>query len=161
MANPYAPPTAPVSDPQSLEQDFEYAGFWVRFGAMFIDSIIWLIVIVPLLYWFYGAAYFDGMNPAFLNGTADSVIWYLLPAVLTVAFWSTKGATPGKMALSIRIVDANTGGKVSLGRSIGRYLAYIPSAIVLYIGFLWVAFDGRKQGWHDKLAGTLVIRDRK
>jgi uncharacterized RDD family membrane protein YckC len=69
-------------------------------------------------------------------------------------------ATPGKMAIGAKIVDAKTLGKPSTGQLIGRYFAYYLSSIVLLLGFIWVGFDARKQGWHDKLAGTLVVRSR-
>jgi uncharacterized RDD family membrane protein YckC len=62
------------------------------------------------------------------------------------------------MLLSLRIVDASTGGKMSVGQAIGRYFAYIPSMLVIFLGFFWIGWDSRKQGWHDKLAGTLVVR---
>jgi len=62
------------------------------------------------------------------------------------------------MAISAKIVDAKSGNTPSTGQLIGRYLAYYLSMIPLFLGFVWVAFDGRKQGWHDKLAGTVVVR---
>jgi uncharacterized RDD family membrane protein YckC len=72
-----------------------------------------------------------------------------------------KQATPGKMAMSLRVVDAVSGKKPSTGKLVGRYLAYYLSTIGLFLGFLWVAFDPKKQGWHDKLAGTVVVRPAK
>jgi uncharacterized RDD family membrane protein YckC len=63
------------------------------------------------------------------------------------------------MAIGARIMDARTGGKPSTGQLIGRYFAYYVSTLALLLGFIWIAFDSRKQGWHDKLAGTLVVRD--
>jgi uncharacterized RDD family membrane protein YckC len=84
----------------------------------------------------------------------------LLPAIAVVLFWVYRQATPGKMAIGAKIVDAKTLGKPSTGQLIGRYLSYYLSTIVFLLGFIWVAFDARKQGWHDKLAGTLVIRSR-
>ena len=62
------------------------------------------------------------------------------------------------MLISARIVDANTFGTPSTGKLVGRYFAYIVSCIFM-LGFIWIAFDKRKQGWHDKLAGTVVIQD--
>lgn len=62
--------------------------------------------------------------------------------------------------LSLRVVDAESGGPLTLGQGVGRYFAYFVSTIPLGLGFLWVAFDKRKQGWHDKLAHTVVIRRR-
>ena len=66
----------------------------------------------------------------------------------------------GQVTISLRVVDATTGGPLSLGQSIGRYLGYYVSTIPLLMGLIWVAFDRRKQGWHDKLAGTVVIRSK-
>ena len=77
-----------------------------------------------------------------------------------IVFWIYRQATPGKMAIGARIVDAKTLGKPSTGQLIGRYLAYYVSIIPLMLGIIWVGIDARKQGFHDKLAGTLVIRSR-
>ena len=75
-------------------------------------------------------------------------------------FWHYKSATPGKMVISAVVVDATTFGRPSLPQLIGRYVGYYVSAIPLMIGIIWVAFDKRKQGWHDKMANTVVIRKR-
>jgi uncharacterized RDD family membrane protein YckC len=55
-------------------------------------------------------------------------------------------------------VDAATGRNIGIGRAIGRFVGYAISGIALDIGFIWVAFDARKQGWHDKIASTFVVR---
>ena len=62
------------------------------------------------------------------------------------------------MATKLKIVDAKTGNKLSVGQAIGRYFAYIPAILPLGLGLIWVGIDKKKQGWHDKLAGTVVIR---
>jgi uncharacterized RDD family membrane protein YckC len=67
-------------------------------------------------------------------------------------------ATPGKMAVGCEIVNAKTGEKLGIGRSIVRYLGYFVSTLPLGLGFLWVVFNKRKRGWHDLIAGTVVIR---
>lgn len=134
----------------------EYAGFWIRFGAMFIDGILFLLVTAPLLTMIYGSGYWS--NTEFLMGVWDAVLNYLFPIVAVLAFWFYKSATPGKMAVRVYIADANTGGRPSAGQFVGRYIAYILSALPLALGYIWVAFDKRKQGWHDKLAGTVVLK---
>ena len=143
--------------------DVEYAGFWIRVGAALIDSVLVLMVIVPLLFAIYGWGYFDEQRRS-MAGPADFLtdflISYVAPAVAVIAFWLYRQATPGKMLLSLRVVDATTGGPLSLGQSIGRYLGYYVSTIPLLMGLVWVAFDRRKQGWHDKLAGTVVTRSK-
>ena len=95
-----------------------------------------------------------------LSFTANILINGLLPAIVVILFWVWRDATPGKMAIGAKIVDAKTGGKPSTGQFIGRYLSYYISSFVLLLGFIWVGFDAKKQGWHDKLAGTLVVRSR-
>lgn len=137
--------------------DQEYAGFWIRVGASIIDSILLLIIIVPILSAIYGAEYWEGES--FILGGWDILFNYFLPAVVVIVFWSYKSATPGKMIAKIKIVDAKTGEKPSTGQLIGRYLGYYISTIPLLLGIIWVGLDRRKQGWHDKLAGTVVVRD--
>ena len=137
-----------------------YAGFWIRVAASLIDTVLLVAIIYPPLYAIYGKDYFDPEVTGFIAGPADFLISWIFPAVAVVLFWISRQATPGKMAFSLRIVDANTGGKLSVRQSVVRYLGYYVSAIPLCLGLIWIAFDKRKQGWHDKLAHTLVIRVR-
>ena len=134
----------------------EYAGFWVRFGAGIIDTIILTIVIGVPLTLIYGAEYWT--SNTFIYGFWDFFLWYIFPVVATVWFWLRFFGTPGKMALKLKVVDARTGNRLSLRQSVGRYFAYILSAIPLGLGFIWVGIDRKKQGWHDKLANTVVIK---
>jgi uncharacterized RDD family membrane protein YckC len=158
MNNPYAPPVAKVADLEVGGDHVVYAGFWIRVGAAFIDSILMLIIFIPLLLWIYGGEELLERAQTGEFGATYYLITYLLPAIAVILFWIARQATPGKMALSLRIVDAKTLGPLSKGQAIGRYLAYYVSSIPLGLGLLWVAFDRHKQGWHDKLAGTFVIR---
>jgi uncharacterized RDD family membrane protein YckC len=134
----------------------EYVGFWARVGASIIDTILVMVICVPLVTWIYGRDYWS--STALVQGPADFLINWVLPAVAVLLFWIYRQATPGKMAISARIVDARTGGRPSNGQLVGRYFAYYLSMLPLFLGFIWVAFDPRKQGWHDKLAGTVVVR---
>ncbi len=153
MTNPYQTPSSKLA---KNTRDLEYVGFWSRTGASIIDSIISLAVIYPILFAIYGKEYFTKTD--FLLGTADFLLSYVLPAVAVLLFWFYKSATPGKMVIRASIVDAKTGGKPSLGQLVGRYFSYYLSALPLGLGFFWVGWDAKKQGWHDKLAGTLVVR---
>lgn len=138
------------------DTQYEYAGFWIRFVASFIDSILMMLLIYPLLTLIYGAEYWTDQSLS--SGPLDILLSYILPAVAVIVFWVYKSATPGKMALRLKIVDAQTGQPASTGKLILRYVGYYVSMLPLFLGFIWVAFDGRKQGWHDKIAGTVVIR---
>jgi len=156
MNNPYA---APKADLQANDDNSapKYAGFWVRFGATIIDSILMSLIIWPLLFLLDGPQILDpdytGFSPMGL------VIQVVLPIVGVILFWVYRSATPGKILLNLKIVDADTGGKPSTGKFVLRYIGYILSTVALLIGFIWVAFDKRKQSWHDKLSNTVVIRE--
>ena len=139
--------------------DVEYVGFWARFGASLIDSILLAMVCWPVLTYIYGWGYWD--SDKLIHGPADFLVSWLLPAVAVVVFWINRQATPGKIAIDARIVDADTGGKPSTKQLLVRYLGYYVSMFGLFIGFLWIAFDPRKQGWHDKMANTVVVRARR
>ena len=134
-----------------------YVGFWRRVGASLIDTLAVLAVILPVLVAVYGTNYFS-MAQGGLAGPVDFLVQVVFPAVAVILFWKFRGATPGKMLVSARVVDAKTLGPLSNGQAIGRYFAYFVSMLPLMLGFIWVAIDKRKQGFHDKLAGTLVIQ---
>lgn len=156
-ANPYKAPEAELeAEGQTGPQ--QYAGFWIRVVAAIIDSLLVLVITVPILMAIYGKDYF--VQTGFLVGVWDFLINYVLPAIAVILFWIYRSATPGKMAVGLKIVDAQSGGKPSTGQLIGRYFGYYVSMIPLMLGIIWVAFDSRKQGWHDKLAGTLVVKGR-
>jgi uncharacterized RDD family membrane protein YckC len=140
--------------------ELEYVGFWSRVGASPIDTILIIAVTYPLLGLICGEAYFAS-DAAFIAGRTDFLISYVFPAIAIITFWSVKQATPGKMVIRAKIVDEKTSRTPSTGQYIGRYIGYFLATVVLFLGFIWVAFDSKKQGWHDKLAGTVVVRSKK
>lgn len=157
MEDMYKPPESNLVN-ENVEKDIEYGGFWVRFLASLVDSV-WVLALTLTLGWaIYGAIYFESTEV--VMGTADVLITYILPLVITISFWIYKAATPGKMVMGLKIVDAHTLGKASGGKLVLRYIGYYLSLIPFGLGYLWVAWDKRKQGWHDKIAGTLVIKTR-
>lgn len=135
-----------------------YAGFWLRFVASFIDSALIMMILAPLYLTLYRSLAVEG-GPL-VAGAANLLLQYVFPAMVVIIFWIYRSATPGKIIIGASIVDAKTGQKPSTGQFIGRYFAYYLSALPLCLGFFWVAFDKRKQGWHDKLAGTVVVKNR-
>lgn len=136
-----------------------YAGFLIRLGGVIIDGILLLAVTWPILFVAYGPPYF--ISDEWVHGPVDVLLNWVFPSIATVAFWIAKGATPGKMALGVRIVDAADGGRPDAAQFIGRYVASFLSLFALGLGYFWIAIDARKQGWHDKLAGTVVVRRRR
>ena len=155
-------------------KDDEYAGFWIRVGANLIDLIILIILyasalwILMLLFgdFFSSNLYYMDIDKNIRQGNSFLKIWdilfqYIFPFIATIWFWLRFQATPGKMAANLRLVDAKTGNTISKKQSIGRYFAQIISIIPFGLGYFWIAIDQKKQSWHDKLAGTVVIRSRR
>ena len=131
-----------------------YVGFWQRLLAFLIDWMLVFVVYGPLVVMAFGTEYFSLEVPRYWDAATGLVI-----AAGTLLFWRYQGATPGKIAIGARIVDAETRRAPSTGRLVVRLLAYLVSALPLGLGFLRIAIDRRKQGWHDKIAGTVVIPD--
>ena len=132
-----------------------FAGFWIRVLAYIID-IIPLAIISVVLSVITGDPLVDA------TGTYSANDWISL--VVGIAYFvgfesSSYQATPGKMALGLIVTDLD-GRRLSPARAFGRYLAKIPSALILLIGFIMVGFTERKQGLHDMIAGTLVVRGK-
>ena len=97
-------------------------------------------------------------SKSLVRGPMDFLISWVMPVVAVIVLWKLTSATPGKMLVGAKIVDARTGGPLGTGQCIGRWFAYLVSILPLGLGFVWIAFDPRKQAWHDKLAGTVVLR---
>lgn len=126
-------------------------GFWNRTAAALIDSALLIVLTLPLQRAISGEA---------TTGVGDVLVGYVLPALVVLIFWHYRSATPGKMFMAAEIVDAATGGKPATRQLVLRYVGYYLSTVPLLLGLIWVGIDARKQGWHDKLAGTLVVSTR-
>lgn len=132
-----------------------YVGFWVRVAACTIDSALVMAIILPAILFTVGVEF---IVDAGLAGYLYLFFEQVVPAALVILFWMWKSSTPGKMLFNAKIVDAETGDRPSIGQFIGRYIAYYPAMLPFFVGIIWVGFDARKQGWHDKLARTVVVR---
>lgn len=164
-SNPYLSPDeqnenpfkTPEADVDKQPKQVEYVGFWLRVLASIIDTVMILLVILPTLTFFYGANILT--NTSANSGILGIFMNYIFPPLVIIVFWIYKSATPGKMIINAKIVDAKTLEKPSNGKLVVRYFCYYISILPLLLGFLWVAWDSRKQGFHDKIAGTLVIKN--
>lgn len=140
------------------KENLEYAGFWIRVGAGLIDTVMLMLIVAPVMYAVYGEDYF--YSDQTVLGLADVLMNWIFPFVATVLFWLSGGATPGKMATKLKVVDERTGNNISTKQAIIRYIGYFISAFCFLLGLIWVAIHSKKRGWHDMLAGTVVIRTR-
>jgi uncharacterized RDD family membrane protein YckC len=125
------------------------AGFWIRVLAFIIDSVILYVVnlIVGLV-----------LNP---STTGRSGIQTLLGIIYFTYFWSASsmwpGQTVGDKLLNLRVIKTD-GTDLTIVQAFIRYVGLFVSFLVIFIGVIWVAFDPNKQGWHDKIAGTYVVK---
>jgi uncharacterized RDD family membrane protein YckC len=140
--------------------DVDYAGFPRRLLALCLDSLLVSalssIVVIALFGMDHLVQLHQATNPASIDWQATA-IEQAISAAWCIGFWAWWMATPGKQLFDCQVVDATTLGKPSLGRLVIRYIGYIVSLLPLGLGFLWIVFDRRRQGWHDKMANTLVI----
>lgn len=153
----------------------KYVGFHGRALATVIDMVIGILILLPFtkieqpeevteILTKYEAGMIteeqanqqlsDFMLTNISSGTATQ---FLIAGIIVVLFWIYRSGTPGKMIMKMKIVDANTGAKPKTIDLVLRYVGYIVSAVPLFLGFFWVAIDKRKQGWHDKMANTVVV----
>jgi uncharacterized RDD family membrane protein YckC len=131
-AEPSGPASPQLSPPQALA--YPRAGFWERMAAGFLDLVLVMLstAAVGPFFSLVGIAYFSGM-------------------------WAWKGTTVGGIVLNLQVVRQD-GQPLSFLTALVRILAALFSASVLFLGFFWIGWDRDKQGWHDKIAGTVVVR---
>jgi uncharacterized RDD family membrane protein YckC len=148
---------APVPQPGTAA-GVAYAGFWIRVVAWIIDGIaigILTSALSPIL----GAGPMVGIDGSNVSvDYSSNALGGLVGLAYFVGLWTWKGQTIGMMPFNLWVVSVDDGIRPDLVRSFLRYVGLIISFAVLLLGVIWVAFDARKQGWHDKVAQTLVIR---
>ena len=158
------PPAQPAMGYGAAPQ-MTYGGFWIRLVAYIIDVIIIaipVIILAVILGVIIGVASSNSSSST-TNAAATglSSLIQLISLVISIGyfvyFWG-QGQTIGMRVFHLRVADATTGQPIGYGRAALRYLGYIVSGLVCYIGFIWAAFDARKQGWHDKIASTVVLQ---
>jgi uncharacterized RDD family membrane protein YckC len=151
-----APVTAPITRPGPMP-GWHYAGFWVRFLAFVIDVLVLALLtaaISPITGWQVTTTT-NGIVTMNYYANAYST---LIGLVYFIGLWAWRGQTVGMMPFNMQVVGVADGKKIDVLRGLLRYVGYIISIIPIFIGLIWAAFDARKQGWHDKIAATVVIR---
>lgn len=159
-----------------------YASFTTRLIASILDTVIISLALLPLLYLISQFLISNADKQLFITFISskeplseseiavfqaifsriiiDYIIQLALFSVVVIVFWNYKSATPGKMLLGFKIVDANTLEDITGEQSLKRFFSYFISMAPLCLGFFWVHFDKKRQAWHDKIAGTVVIKKK-
>ncbi len=174
----HPPPVYPAyGRPLGPAPGLRYVGFWLRFAAYLIDSVILDIPIVIV----YAVAFasilpdlhctlvyaadghtvqsFQCANYQVLGRLLiPGVVALALPTLYFVILWGWLGQSVGQKLLGMRVVDLNTGSRISYSRALLRYVGVGIAWLPFGLGLMWAGWDPRKQGWHDKIASTLVVR---
>ncbi|TAL24881.1 MAG: RDD family protein [Nitrospirae bacterium] len=139
----------------------EYAGFWIRFGAVFIDGIIIgvgsIIIKFPILMLIFGSATSKETTAALSYVMLNNTINFGLGIAYETFFIGKYAATPGKMLCKLKVITTE-GDKVTYLRAFGRYFGKLLSYLTLTIGFIMAAFDDEKRALHDRICSTRVIK---
>ncbi len=148
-------------------KEYRHGGFWRRTVAILIDKAILDVIFLALVVLNLKltaspyasrpdipAGFWGEMTGSLLRD--HFLLLLLLGMVYFTYFHGSIGQTPGKILLRIKVIRL-TGRELTYGTAFLRWLGYLLSGFVFYLGFIWVAFDRKKQGWHDKIAGTLVV----
>jgi peptide/nickel transport system permease protein len=148
---------SPAQTQQASTGNMELASIWGRTGSLVVDLlllnlikgagtyiVLFLIISIPFVRtpWF---------NPI------SSITTYFLWAAYFILFWSRSGQTPGMKLFNIRVLRED-GSRLSVGRATLRLAGFAVGGAVVFLGLIWAFFNPRKQGWHDQLAGTLVVK---
>lgn len=148
--------TANATPPQDRRA---YGGFWIRFAATAVDTVV-LLIPTLLVSFLYRSAYaanseLEKAMVELVDAGLNLTIWWVYTAVLLSSSWQ---ATVGKKVCGLSVVDYN-GKRITFGRATGRYFAFFLSAVLLCVGFFMIAWTRRRQGLHDFMANTLVVKN--
>jgi uncharacterized RDD family membrane protein YckC len=175
------PPASPPPGYQLQQEGYGYAygpgpgaelaGFWRRLAALLVDGLIVMLFMIPA---FAVAATGETEIDTCPNDatalcevptdetSTRTFLFIILGSVVGLGYFAvlegTRGQTVGKKAMGIAVVDATTGQPIGIGRGIGRQFARWLSQLVIYLGYLWMLWDPKKQTWHDKLVKSIVVR---
>lgn len=142
-----------------------YAGFWIRFLAFLIDSVVFMLGVIWPLAWLMGVQQIPldlSMPPEQMLASLQQLLRGMLLQhavllVLYVFFWVRFVATPAKLILGLQVVQEGTLAPLSPWASVVRYLGYFISSFACGLGFIWVGIDKKKRGFHDMMAHSVVI----
>lgn len=172
------PPPTPPAYQQAPMQQYQvpptpqtvYAGFWIRLVSRLVDGIIVgipasILLVIVLAVGGALASNTSDQNAQTAAGgvfAGGFVLFYLLIlvgyAAYQIYFWGSSGQTIAMRLFHLKVVDATTGAPIGMTRAVLRWLMTIVNSWACYVGWIWVAFDARKQGWHDKVATSVVLQ---
>ncbi len=157
--------TEPITQDSKIDMQNSiiYGGFWIRLLAGLIDSLILAIFSIAINFLLFKEQISVAMDPTTpsLPLTAPLLITLLIVILYYIIMTSTLGWTLGKRIFKLKVVEIDTQNKISWGKVILReIIGKFISNLVIFLGYIWIGFDAKKQGWHDKIASTVVIKEK-
>ncbi len=159
------PSWQPPERPPGPAPGVEFGEFGPRLVAYLVDMLIvvglWIVIAIV---WAIAAVGTGGLRSRGMDAGAAAALTAFAGAATIVSlayfpwFWARSGATPGMRMMGLRVVRDLDGGPISAGQALLRLVGYWISGLVLYLGYVWILFDKRRRGWHDLIAGTVVIK---
>jgi uncharacterized RDD family membrane protein YckC len=140
------PPAAPAGMSPQITAAMPRAGFWVRMGALFLDVVL--------------VGFATSLLHPLGNYHAFGDFHIVLLAIYGAVMWKLRGTTVGGIVFDLHVVRVD-GRPVDWETAIVRALGCFLSLCVVFLGFIWIAFDHNRQAWHDKIAGTVVVRAKR
>ncbi|HEX6140686.1 MAG TPA: RDD family protein [Candidatus Limnocylindria bacterium] len=158
---------APAPPPPGPAPGYVFGDFAPRLVAYLIDVVIVIgAVIAVVVAWALLAAASGGIGADYLSGGAAGGLVFVLAIAIPLItigyfpwFWARSGATPGMRSQGLKVVRDADGGPISTGQALLRLIGYWISGAVFYLGYIWILVDKRRRGWHDLIAGTVVIKE--
>lgn len=152
------PASVDQQDTQHFIDTSSYAGFWIRLGAFWMDELVILLVAMFFGSLAYSTAMGRQLFPNFEKINLFIILLFILYHGLFLGKFKT---TPGKKFFGLAVIPSRASERFGYSEAFLRTFGYFISELALGIGFLWIAFDKHKQGWHDKIARTRVIQKSK
>jgi uncharacterized RDD family membrane protein YckC len=177
QATPPTPPAAPPGqtptwsapvEPTGPAPGYQFAPHGGRLIAYIVDVVI--VTAVLIVMWMFvaiGAAFLGAADSSGATGILGVllVVFIILTFLISIGyfpfFWARGGQTPGMRAFHLRVVRDRDGGPIGGGTAILRLIGYWISGAVFYLGFIWILIDSRRRGWHDLIAGTVVVETER
>lgn len=132
--------------------EYRYATFAERLLAVLIDMVVYSAVLSVA----YGLLYLFDLSASRIDKIVDIIYWVLWIAFIAMVV--KKAGTPGKLMMGLKILDADTGKRITAGRALLRQLVSVVSTAPMFLGYFWMLWDDKRQCWHDKAAKSVVVK---
>jgi len=145
--------------PQAERVDLDLAGVGQRLASYLVDAVVLSIIYIALIFLFGVQIEEEAIAGGDFSTTFSAV--YILMAAIAIGYYTYffgNGQTPGMKLVEIKLIRVDGVEPVGYKKGFFRWVGMEISGMILFLGYLWILIDKRKQGWHDKIAGTYVVK---